>query len=58
MYIAGREKDRRYTSAAARHGLAKYVTLVERLSETEVPEDVREHVGQLIAVDFASLQGP
>ena len=45
MYITKRERVRHYTSAAARHGLAKYVTLIERLDETEMLEDVREHVG-------------
>lgn len=51
-YVAGREKDRRYTEAAARHGLASESLLLERLAASDVPDELRERVRQAIGRDF------
>jgi hypothetical protein len=53
-YVANREKDRRYCSAAARASLAQRVLLEERLSETEMDSERRALVHSLIARDFAN----
>jgi hypothetical protein len=52
-YVAGRDKDRRYTAAAAEHGLSHRATLVERLDRTELDDRVRESVQRAIGRDFA-----
>lgn len=53
-YVAGREKDRRFTSAAARHGLAERELLLERLDATEVTPEHRERIRSAIDHDFAA----
>lgn len=52
-YVAGRDKDRRYSAAAARHGLSNRATLMERLALTDLDDGLREHVRSAIARDFA-----
>lgn len=52
-YVAGRDKDRRFTAAAARHGLARSDLLVERLAQTDIPDNVRAFVRHAIDRDFA-----
>ena len=55
-YIAGREKDRRYTAAAARHGLCSAALLRQRLATTTVADAVRRQVDDAITRDFAALE--
>lgn len=51
-YVAGREKDLRFTSAAARHGLANRETLLERLAQTALQDEQRNRLLQMIERDF------
>jgi hypothetical protein len=51
--VAGREKDRRFTAAAARHRLVERHVLMDRLAKLEISEEIREIVASRIAVDFA-----
>ncbi len=51
-YVAGREKDRDYVRAAARHRLVDRVTLLSRLDETEVEPERASRIRQLIDADF------
>jgi hypothetical protein len=57
-YVAGREKDRRFNRAAARHALVSQSTLVERLDGTPVEPVARERIRSLIGLDFAGLVRP
>lgn len=52
-YVAGRDKDRRYCAAAAKHGLAKRETLLVRLNETHLSPADAERVRAAIERDFA-----
>jgi hypothetical protein len=51
-YVAGRDKDLRFTAAAAGHGLADRVTLLGRLEQTEVSDELRLQMRQAIDRDF------
>ena len=51
-YVAGREKDRDYVRAAARHRRVRAGTLLERLQETPVGPAIRDRVRAQIAADF------
>jgi hypothetical protein len=53
-YVAGRETDRDYVRAAARHGLADRATLLERLSGTPIDERQRARISRQIESDFAA----
>ena len=53
-YVANREKDRRYCRAAAKVGLATRSILEQRLSDTEIPPELRSLVSMLIAQDFST----
>jgi hypothetical protein len=54
-YVAGRDKDRRFTAAAARHGLADLATVLERLQQTDLADEQRQRVRQVIERDFRDL---
>jgi hypothetical protein len=51
-YVAGREKDRDYVRAAARHGLVRREVLLERLSATPADPAARERIRGQIIGDF------
>ena len=51
-YAAGREKDRDYARAAARHRLVDRQTLLERLALTPLDEARRSRITALIEADF------
>jgi hypothetical protein len=51
-YAAGREKDRSFTAAAARHGLAHKEQLIRRLEATDVAPDLRARMRARIEADF------
>ena len=51
-YVAGRDKDLRFGSAAARHHLANGVTLLQRLAATPLDAERRALVAARIARDF------
>jgi hypothetical protein len=53
-YVAGRDKDRRYCSAAARHGLAQRETLLDRLSKTNLPSADVERIRAAVERDFGN----
>ena len=52
-YVAGREKDLRFSAAAARHGLAERATLLDRLGMTELAPALRDAVRGRIERDFS-----
>jgi hypothetical protein len=52
-YAAGREKDREYVRAVARHGLVGKATLLERLSTTRLPPEQQARIGLQVQADFA-----
>jgi hypothetical protein len=52
-YVAGRDKDLRFGSAAARHRLANRATMLERLEVTTLDDERRALVAARIARDFA-----
>jgi hypothetical protein len=54
-YIAGRDKDRRFTRAAIAHGLIDGATLRSRLEQTPLDAAQRGRLVQLIEYDFKSL---
>ena len=51
-YVAGREKDRRFARAAARHRLADRTMLLQRLKSTQLDDARREPIAAFIAGDF------
>lgn len=51
-YVAGRDKDRAFAQAAARHRMATRDVLLERLAETDVPDAVRALVDARVRADF------
>lgn len=51
-YVAGRERDREYVRAAARHRLADRETLRERLERTPVDAATRKRLAAQIEADF------
>ena len=53
-YIAAREKDRDFTRQLARHGMTDRLTLLDRLKQTQVSDDVRKVVANRIKADAAS----
>lgn len=53
-YVAGRDKDRRFTRAAVEHDLVERAVLEERLQRMALDEDVRSAVIGRIADDFAA----
>ncbi|MBI2945155.1 MAG: hypothetical protein HYY25_13230 [Candidatus Wallbacteria bacterium] len=52
QYVAGRDKDRRFTAVAALAGLAQHETLLRRLEETELDGSTRARVQAVIERDF------
>lgn len=54
--VAGREKDREYVRAAARHGLVSRETLLSRLEHTPLEPDRKEQVRRRIDADFAAAR--
>lgn len=50
-YVAGREKDREFNAAAARHGLVERAVLLERLAVLPVDDTTRERIRAHIALD-------
>jgi hypothetical protein len=54
-YVAGRDKDHRFTLAAAKHGLANRELLLERLKQTELELVVRSVARERIERDFLAL---
>ena len=55
-YVAGREKDRRFVRAAARHQLVEMATLLERLIPTPISEEHRARLRELMKLDFRDAQ--
>lgn len=53
-YAAGREKDRDYVRAVAKHGLAGRATLLSRLAVTRLPPDQLTRITRQIEADFTS----
>jgi hypothetical protein len=53
-YVASREKDLRFTAAAARHGLANRSVLLERLVATDVDTAARDRIRALIGRDHTA----
>ena len=51
-YVAGREKDREFTNALARHALVNREVLEQRLALTSVDPQIRMLVSRRIQVDF------
>jgi uncharacterized nucleotidyltransferase DUF6036 len=51
-YVAGREKDMRFTFDLARHGLTRKSVLLERLKNTALPDVIRKLVRQRIILHF------
>ena len=51
-YVAGREKDRRFARAAARHRLADRTMLLQRLKSTQLDDARREPIAAFTADDF------
>lgn len=51
-YVAGRDKDLRFTATAAHRGLANRATLLGRLAITDVIDSVRKRVRDDIERDF------
>jgi len=51
-YVAGREKDRDYVIAVAKHRLVDRKTLLERLTATPLDEDVRTRIAAQVRADF------
>jgi len=53
-YVAGREKDRVFTAAAARTGRLSEATLLERLAETDLSDEHRRRIAATIRRDFGT----
>jgi hypothetical protein len=53
-YVAGREKDLRFTRELARHGMIRRTTLLERLGATRLESAHRKLVAGRIARDFVA----
>ncbi|HEY5961177.1 MAG TPA: DUF6036 family nucleotidyltransferase, partial [Polyangiaceae bacterium] len=51
-YVANREKDRRFARAAIRHGMVTKGLIIERLGQTQLAPGLREHITELVLVDF------
>ncbi len=56
-YAAGREKDRDYVRAAARHALVRQDVLLARLEDLPITEEHRIRLRGLIGQDFAPGHG-
>jgi hypothetical protein len=52
-YAAGREKDREFTRALARHAMVDRVVLEQRLASTPLDPQVRSLVSRRIQADFS-----
>ncbi|MBX3187588.1 MAG: hypothetical protein KF819_11260 [Labilithrix sp.] len=57
-YVADRDKDRRFTSAAVEHALVERATLTARLEGMSVVPEVRARVLERIAADFDANRAP
>ncbi len=55
-YVAGRDKDRDYVRAAARHRLVERATLLERLERTPVDAEQRQRLRARVEGDFAQAR--
>ena len=55
-YVAGREKDRRFTRYLAEHGLTEQTKLRERLSETPVSLETEDRIKVVMDGEFRSLR--
>jgi hypothetical protein len=53
-YAAGREKDRDFTRALARHGLVRRDVLEQRLADTELASEIRGLAQKRRQADFAA----
>jgi hypothetical protein len=53
-HIAGREKDIDFTESLVRHKMLDGSILIERLAETDVPDELRRRVHQRIQRQFQS----
>jgi hypothetical protein len=56
-YVAGRDKDRAFTHALARHGLTRKATLLTRLAGTRLETARRKLAAARIERDFAAVSG-
>jgi hypothetical protein len=56
-YVAGREKDLRFSRAAVADGMVQRATLLERLATMTLDDRVRAAVEARIRADFASISG-
>ena len=56
-YVAGREKDREFTSKLVKHRMIQRDTLIARERETELTPEVRKLVKARIARDFKERAG-
>ncbi len=52
-YVAGREKDRRYVRAAAKHGMVRRATLRERIDTLPISAAERNRLKELVEFDHA-----
>lgn len=51
-YVAGREKDRDYARAVARHRLAEREVLLQRLALTPIDSAVSRRIAAQVEADF------
>jgi hypothetical protein len=54
-YAAGREKDRDFTRALARHRMMRREVLDRRLAATDLASEIRILAASRIAADFVGL---
>lgn len=57
-YAAGREKDRDFTRALARHQMVRRDLLEQRLTDTELHPEIRALVEKRMESDFAAASSP
>jgi hypothetical protein len=57
-YIAGREKDREFTRQLAKHGMTNRDTLLTRLQQTQIPNELRDIVASRIKSDTGRQTKP
>lgn len=56
-YVAGREKDRKFTRELARHGMTRKATLLKRFDQTKIDLALRKAVRGRIERDFPGKSG-
>jgi hypothetical protein len=57
-YAAGREKDRDFTRALARHRMVRRDLLEQRLTDTDLDPEIRALVEKRMELDFAASHSP